>query len=68
MSRSFSILCLLLLATLAGPLVGATPEELEKEFVEKVQPFLSSYCFSCHGDEKSKGGINIQDYKTLSAV
>ena len=27
-----------------------------------VQPFLSSHCISCHGSEKQKGGLNLEEY------
>ena len=25
-------------------------------------PFLSSHCISCHGSEKQKGGLNLEEY------
>ena len=52
----------------AGGARAAAPSALEKEFEAKVRPLLASYCFGCHGGEKAKGGINIEDYKSLSAV
>ena len=27
-----------------------------------VRPFLSSHCISCHGSEKQKGGLNLEEY------
>ena len=58
------ILSLIVLAS-----ASAAPDvALEKAFTEKVRPLLVTYCYGCHGDEKAKGGINIEDYKTLSAV
>jgi hypothetical protein len=52
----------------AGGVSAAPSEALEREFAEELRPLIASYCFSCHGNEKSKGGINIEDYKTLAAV
>ncbi len=45
---------------------GKTPEEtamelkkaeVKKTFREKVEPFVKTYCFECHGDRKMKGGV-----------
>jgi len=47
---------------------AAPSEQLEKEFMEEIRPLLATYCFGCHGAEKSKGGINIEDYQRLSSV
>ncbi|MFT4548896.1 MAG: hypothetical protein ACI8XO_001168 [Verrucomicrobiales bacterium] len=48
--------------------LGAPSDALEKEFSTKIKPLLTTYCLGCHGGEKAKGGINIEDYETLSAV
>ncbi len=31
-------------------------------FNAEALPFLKDFCFSCHGNEKKKGGLNLQDY------
>ncbi|MGJ8692944.1 MAG: DUF1592 domain-containing protein [Thalassotalea sp.] len=31
----------------------------DQHFVKKVQPLIQQYCFSCHGDDKQKGGIQL---------
>ena len=59
-------LCLVIFSHLEAR--AESPELLEQAFSSKVRPLLATYCFGCHGAEKSKGGINIEDYKTLSAV
>lgn len=59
---------MLLLAAGMPCVRAASPAELDAEFNEKIRPLLASYCFGCHGAEKSKGGINIEDYKSLSSV
>ncbi len=68
MSRTHSTSYIFLMAFLAGSVAAATPEALEQEFADNVRPLLASYCFTCHGNDRAKGGINIEDYKTLSAV
>ncbi|MFY0686672.1 MAG: DUF1592 domain-containing protein [Cyclobacteriaceae bacterium] len=34
-------------------------EELSPEFNERIQPILTEYCYECHGDEKQKGGLQL---------
>jgi hypothetical protein len=31
-------------------------------FEKDIQPLLARYCFSCHGEEKPKGGLNLKKY------
>jgi len=59
---------LILVLALVGARESLAADVLEEQFTTKVQPLLSKYCFGCHGDEKSKGGINIEDYKTLGTA
>jgi hypothetical protein len=35
--------------------------EAQRVFREKVTPFIRTYCFSCHGDQKQKGGVTFQN-------
>ena len=37
----------------------------DEEFTRKIQPFLNTYCISCHGPEKQKGKIRF-DQRTAS--
>lgn len=32
---------------------------------EQIKPILHQHCFSCHGDDKQKSGLNLQSYETL---
>ena len=68
MCRNLLTLAALLVGLAIPDALAAVPPVLEKEFSEKIRPLLAEYCFGCHGAEKSKGGINIEDYKALSAV
>jgi hypothetical protein len=57
-------LCLLALCSLATPRVRA--ELTAQEFFEKdVRPLLVERCFSCHGQEKVKGGLRLTSRDAL---
>ena len=45
---------------------AATP--LERDFQEKVRPFVEAYCFECHRGEKPKGDLDLGGYADLPAV
>src|SRR5882672_11258617 len=45
-----------------------TGRELERRFADTVHPFLQSYCFACHGEEKQKGKLDLRPYSTMEAV
>jgi hypothetical protein len=38
----------------------ALQTEVKKDFKNKVEPFVKTYCFECHGNRKSKSGINFE--------
>ncbi len=33
-------------------------------FTRDVQPVLDEYCYNCHGDGSTKGGVDLDDFKT----
>ncbi len=37
-------------------------------FVETVQPFLATYCYSCHNDKLSTAGLDLTTFSHASAV
>jgi mono/diheme cytochrome c family protein len=37
----------------------AQQAEVKKTFKDKVQPFVKSYCYECHGDRRMKGGVTF---------
>src|SRR5687768_11528569 len=51
-------------APAAGP--GAAP--LGSQFRETVQPFVQTYCVTCHGGEKPKGDLDLSAFTTLESV
>ena len=34
--------------------------DARKAFHDRVTPFVTTYCVQCHGNKKSKGGVNLQ--------
>ena len=59
-------------ATPPAPVVAAKPVSpeagLEKSFSGTVQPFVTTYCITCHSGEKPKGDLDLSAYKDLAAV
>src|SRR5437762_5902294 len=47
---------------------GISESELDRTFAESVHPFLETYCFGCHGEEKQKGKLNLHLYSTREAA
>src|SRR5437764_4118950 len=40
---------------------------LERQFNQTVQPFVQTYCVSCHG-EKPKGDFDISHFNSIDSV
>jgi hypothetical protein len=61
---------LLVLLTSTSLLRAAPPTkaDLDKEFTSTVRPFLATYCLSCHGEDKPKGGLDLSGYASTDAV
>jgi len=53
---------LLLPAFSAAAAENASPEAELALFKTKTLPFLQEFCFSCHSNERKRGGLNLQDY------
>ena len=47
------------LTPLAGQVVDPATRSLE--FNTKIKPFLSKYCYDCHGDGSAKGQVSLDD-------
>src|SRR5688572_15746928 len=39
---------------------AALQAEIKKSFQGSVTPFVKTYCVSCHGNRKSKAGVNFE--------
>jgi len=40
--------------------LAAAQAEAKKTFDKKIIPFIETYCGSCHGDKKQKGGLTFR--------
>src|SRR5437870_367392 len=47
---------------------GNVERELDRSFAGTVRPFLETYCFACHGEDKQKGKLDLRPYSTREAV
>jgi len=50
------------LPELAGQ--GLVPKNRALQFDAKIKPFLSKYCYDCHGEGSTKGQISLDDPKS----
>ncbi len=68
--RRFAVGLLLLLVFQQPAVSGADRAErlLEQRFADTVQPFLESYCVSCHGAEKQKGKLDLRTHATPAGM
>ncbi len=46
----------------------ATRQDLERDFVGVVHPFLQAHCFSCHGQKKQEASLDLHAYSTIHAI
>lgn len=60
----------LLLAIPSWSLAASIPSDaaLERSFKRTVQPFIETYCISCHGKEEAEGDIDLSAYTSVSGV
>src|SRR5258708_31377842 len=60
----------LLLGCVAGPMNAAAPADadLKRGFTKIVQPFLNTYCTSCHGGAKPAAQLDLRQYSTTESV
>jgi mono/diheme cytochrome c family protein len=61
---------LLTLGCIAAPMNAAAPagSEVERGFTQTVQPFLNTYCTSCHGGAKPAAQFDLRQYSTAASV
>ncbi len=63
---------LLFLAASGGLAVWAgagTPKAIAAgDSFQQVEPVLKEYCFSCHNEQKKKGGLSLEVYRDTKAV
>ena len=55
-------------ASAAGADADAAAAVLQRQYAETVQPFVASYCVSCHGGAKPKANLDLGKYAALEDV
>lgn len=45
-----------------------TRPQLEKQFTTTVQPFMQTYCTSCHGKDKPEAQLDLTAYANMASV
>jgi hypothetical protein len=57
------LLLLFIIGTYLTPLAGQgiDPAARSSQFDTEIKPFLSKYCYDCHGDGSAKGQISLDD-------
>src|SRR5262245_47289241 len=67
MYRSLVFLAIALGSSVAGANEPAG-KSLERRFADEVQPFLKTYCFTCHGEKKQEAKLDFRGFSSLPAV
>ena len=65
---TFAAIVLLLASACGTSAADRSERELDRGFAETVHPFLETYCFACHGEEKQKGKLDLRPYSNREAV
>ncbi len=52
----------------AVPLLAAESSTSGPGFSREIQPFLSEFCYGCHGEERQKADLNLSLYRTEAGV
>ncbi|MFT5240348.1 MAG: hypothetical protein ACI9X0_001321 [Kiritimatiellia bacterium] len=66
-----AIICGIVTALTATTALGTPPTTREQDqvrFDTHVQPLLESYCYDCHGDDKTKADLNLEAFFTIEEV
>lgn len=67
--RSATLLTVLAVAAgLSSPAAAADKAAAHAAFEKDIVPLLSTYCYSCHGEKKQKGDLNLQNFRTGADV
>ncbi|RNC81826.1 MAG: DUF1592 domain-containing protein [Phycisphaera sp.] len=45
-----------------------TAAEIETEFVDSIEPLLFVYCYECHNDSRSKGGVSFENIGSIKSM
>ena len=61
---------LFLIIALIGllPMIGVRSVAMAVDFKSTIQPLLKNHCFECHGEKKTKAGVDLKDFNDEAAV
>ena len=62
--RTSWLMGLALAAGVPSLVIGADKAVVHAAFEKEIVPLLSTYCFSCHGEKKQKGDLNLQRFRS----
>jgi mono/diheme cytochrome c family protein len=62
--RTSWLMGLALVAGVPSLVISADKAAVHAAYDKEVVPLLSTYCFSCHGEKKQKGDLNLQSFRT----
>jgi hypothetical protein len=69
--RHILLISLLVLGSVIAPAMNAAQApnaDVEREYSATVQPFLNSYCVSCHTGEKAAAQLDLRQYSSAASV
>ena len=69
--RHCLLISLLVLGSVVAPAMNAAQApnaDVEREYSATVQPFLNSYCVSCHTGEKAAAQLDLRQYTSAASV
>lgn len=59
-------------ATVSGaassPAPASSTADMERQFKSKIQPFLQTNCFKCHGNGKHKGDVTLDKFTSFASI
>ena len=63
-----SLRSLAIAALCAGSAVGAANPDLQKQFTETVQPYVTKYCVGCHSGTTPAASLDLKGFTSMDAV
>ncbi|MDB6037922.1 MAG: hypothetical protein JWM99_1763 [Verrucomicrobiales bacterium] len=63
-----AIACFAILSARKSAGADRAETDLKRRFEATVQPFVATYCISCHGKDKAKGDLDLSPFTSMEAV
>jgi hypothetical protein len=68
MCKSVLSISIVLFSALLARGAELSDGQLQRQFAQSVQPFVQTYCVSCHEGEKPKGDFDISRFTSLDSI